>query len=78
MKTKEEQKDEALKEIRKELERALTQAYFVFSKTDKPEFKTVDEAQNWYDQHNYIAGQMVGSWVDNTMSILEGWDAKKD
>ncbi len=67
-----------LEKIRTELKRALTQAYFVFSKTDKPEFKTVDEAQNWYDQHNYIAENMVGSWVDNTMCILEEWDTKKD
>ena len=68
----------ALEKIRKELECTLTQAYFSFSKTDKPEFKTVDEAQNWYDQHNYIAEKMVGSWVDNTMCILEEWDTKKD
>ena len=72
------QKVIALEKMRKELKRALTQAYFVFSKTDKPEFKTVDEAQNWYDQHNYIAEKMVGSWVDNTMCILEEWDTKKE
>ena len=68
----------ALEKMRKELKRALTREYFVFSKTDKPEFKTVDEAQNWYDLHNYIAEKMVGSWVDNTMCILEEWDTKKD
>ena len=68
----------ALEKMRKELKSALTQAYFVFSKTDKPEFKTLAEAQNWYDQHNYIAENMVGSWVDNTMRILEEWDTKKD
>jgi len=68
----------ALEKIRTELERTLAQAYFVFSKTDKPEFKTLAEGQNWYAQHNYIAEKMVGSWVDNTMCILDKLDTKKD
>jgi len=72
------QKVIALEKIRKELKRTLTQAYFSFTKFDKPDFKTLAEGQNWYDQHNYIAEKMVGSWVDNTMRILEEWDTKKD
>jgi len=72
------QKEKALEKIRKELKRTLTQAYFSFTKFDKPDFKTLAEGQNWYDQYNYIAEKMVGSWVDNTMRILEEWDTKKD
>lgn len=57
-------------ETRKELKRKLTEAYFAFSKVKKPDFKTVDEGKNWYDQQNFIAEKMVGSWVDNVMVTI--------
>ena len=64
-------KKQAREEIEKELRRRLTEVYFVFSEIDKPDFKRAVDAQNWYDQQNWIAEKMVGSWVDNTMVIYD-------
>lgn len=64
-------KEELLKTTREELKDRLTDAYFQFSKTEKPEFKTLQEAEVWRRHHNYIAESMVTTWVDNTMVVLE-------
>lgn len=63
-------KQDKWEEIKTDLKSRLTQAYFAFSEVKKPDFKTADEAKNWYEQHDWIAEKMVGGWVDNTMVVL--------
>jgi hypothetical protein len=60
----------SLSEIRKDMMRFFTQLYFVWSKIKRPDFKTVDEAQNWYDQNEFVIGSAVENQVDILMQII--------
>lgn len=64
-------KKKEMEEIKKQLEKRLTEAYFVFSKKEKPDFKTVEEGENWYARHAYVAEKVIGSQVDNIMALFE-------
>ena len=72
MKQPKAEKWEEIEEIRESLKTRITEMYCIFCKPEeRPEFKTVVEAEKWYKKRNYIAEKVVGNWVDNTISILE-------
>lgn len=60
-----------LEELKKEFKNSLTYSYFVFSKTKKPEFRTFEEANSWYNSQNHIAEAVIGMSLDNLMTVVE-------
>jgi len=61
-----------LEDTRIDLKNRITQSYFIHLKPDeRPDFITADEANEWYEKQNFIAEKIVGSWVDNTMVVVE-------
>jgi hypothetical protein len=64
----------AIEELKEELKTSITVGYFIHCKPkDRPDFKTADQAQNWYKEQNFIAEKVIGNWVDNTMVIIESF-----
>jgi hypothetical protein len=67
-----------LQELKEELKTRITEGYFIYCKpTKRPDFKTYDEAHNWYEKNNWIAEKIVGSWVDRVIAVLEMKNLKR-
>ena len=66
------QKIEGGKEdLREKLLREYTEFYFIHCKPEqKPEFKKLDEAENWYKHQDFKINSIVRNQVDSTMVII--------
>ena len=57
--------------LRKKIEEMITEFYFIYCQKDKrPEFKELDEAQNWTDHQNFKASSLVQHVTNQLLALL--------
>jgi hypothetical protein len=59
-------------EVREKIEEMITEFYFIYCQKDKrPEFKELDESQNWTDHQKFKASSLVQHMTNQLLALLD-------